>query len=136
MSRVLLLAADRPLPLYQSPSRLTKTAPAGEYAVSVEEEGFSLRPNDYYRDAVEELGLSMKPCRYELTLDDGGADDAVLKDYLEQTLRPGEGVELWSLWVPRYPQDRLERYRGRLSDLDREALAPLERWNVCITVEN
>ena len=62
-------------------------------------------------------------------------DAAALRAYLEANLTPGETVELWSVWVPRYPEDGLTRYRGRLAGLDREAIEPLEKWNTCITVE-
>ena len=131
MSHVILLCADRPLPLYDSHTRRVRT----EGAVTVERDGFSVRADEYYRQAVEELGFPMKLCRYELDLEPTDQDAGLLRGYLEQNLRPGEEAQLWSVWVPRYPEDGLSRYRGRLEDLDREALAPLEGWNVCMTVE-
>ena len=88
MSHVILLCADRPLPLYDSHTRRVRA----EGSVTVERDGFSVQANEYYRAAVEELDFPMKPCRYELD-------------------------------------------RGRLEDLDGDALAPLEGWNVCMTVE-
>ena len=103
--------------------------------VTVEGDGFSVQANEYYRQAVEELDFPMKPCRYELDLEPTGQDAGLLRTYLERHLRPGEEVQLWSVWVPRYPEDGLSRYRGRLEDLDGDALAPLEGWNVCMTVE-
>ena len=131
MSHVILLCADRPLPLYDSGIRRVRT----EGAVTVEGDGFSVQANEYYRQAVEELDFPMKPCRYELDLEPTGQDAGLLRTYLERHLRPGEEVQLWSVWVPRYPEDGLSRYRGRLEDLDGDALALLEGWNVCMTVE-
>ena len=131
MSHVTLLCADRALPLYDSHTRRAR----GEGAVTVERDGFSVQANEYYQEAVEELNFPMRPCRYELDLEATEQDAALLKGYLENNLRPGEIVELWSVWVPRYPEDGLSRYRGRLEDLDEEALTLLERWNVCLTVE-
>ena len=131
MSHVILLCADRPLPLYDSHARRVRA----EGSVTVERDGFSVQANAYYRQAVEELDFPMKPCRYELDLEPTDQDAGLLKQYLEQQLRPGEEVQLWSVWVPRYPEDGLSRYRGRWEELDREALTLLEGWNVCMTVE-
>ena len=131
MSHVILLCADRPLPLYDSGAR--RGRPGG--AVTVEGDGFLVQANEYYRQAVEELDFPMKPCRYELDLEPTGQDAGLLRTYLERHLRPGEEAQLWSVWVPRYPEDGLSRYRGRLEELDGDALAPLEGWNVCMTVE-
>ena len=131
MSHVILLCADRPLPLYDPHARRVRA----EGAVTVERDGFSVQANAYYRQAVEELDFPMKPCRYELDLEPTDQDAGLLKQYLEQQLRPGEEVQLWSVWVPRYPEDGLSRYRGRWEELDREALTLLEGWNVCMTVE-
>ncbi len=135
MSHVTLLAADKPLPLYDPGVRRIRTSGCGGRAVAVEEDGFSVQEHRYYRDAVDELGLPMKPCRYELDLRGTQEDTDLLRGYLEQNLAPGERAELWSVWVPRYPEDGLARYRGRLADLDLETVALLEQWNVCITVE-
>ena len=131
MSHVILLCADRPLPLYDSHTRRVRA----EGSVTVERDGFSVQANEYYRAAVEELDFPMKPCRYELDLRPAREDARLLKEYLEQNLAEGETAQLWSVWVPRYPEDGLSRYRGRLEELDGDALAPLEGWNVCMTVE-
>ena len=131
MSHVILLCADRPLPLYDPHIRRART----EGSVTVERDGFSVQANAYYRQAVEELDFPMKPCRYELDLEPTDQDAGLLKQYLEQQLRPGEEVQLWSVWVPRYPEDGLSRYRGQWEELDKEALTLLEGWNVCMTVE-
>lgn len=135
MSHVTLLAADKPLPLYDPGVRRVRTSGRGGHAVTVEEDGFSVREHGYYRDAVDELGFSMKPCRYELDLRTTQQDTDLLRGYLERNLTPGERAELWSVWVPCYPEDGLTHYRGRLTDLDLETVALLEQWNVCITVE-
>ena len=135
MSHVTLLCADRPLPLQEPKTRRIRTVRDGGHTIQVEEDGFSVRPNEYYQHAVEELNFPMKGMRYELDLRAAPEDAAALRAYLEANLTPGETVELWSVWVPRYPEDGLARYRGRLPDLDREAIEPLEKWNTCITVE-
>ena len=135
MSHVTLLAADKPLPLYDPGVRRIRIIGRGGYAVAVEEDGFSVQEHLYYRDAAEELDLPMKPYRYELDLSATQQDTDMLRGYLEQNLGLRERVELWSVWVPRYPEDGLTCYRGRLADLDLETIALLEQWNVCITVE-
>ena len=135
MSHVTLLCADRSLPLYPSCSRRTRIVRDGRTTIQVEEDGFSVQPNEYYDQAVEELGFPMKPHRYELDLRATTGDAEELHTYLEKNLCPGETVELWSVWVPRYPEDSLTRYQGRLADLDLDASAPLENWNICIAVE-
>ena len=62
MSRVILLCADHPLPLYAAQTRRVYF----HRGVRYEEEGFSVQPHVYYRPAVDNLELSMKPHRYEL----------------------------------------------------------------------
>ena len=135
MSHVILLAADRPLPLFDAGIYRERTSTDQGYTVTLEVRGFSVRPHRYYRQAVDELELPMKPYRYELDLDATPEDVQALRDYLEQNLSLGERVELWSVWVPRYPEDRLTRYRGRLEDLNLDTAELLQGWNDCITVE-
>ena len=135
MSHVTLLASDRPLPLYDPGVRPQPTTGPRGHARTVEEDGFSVQEHRYYREAVEEMGLAMKPCRYELDFSATQQDTDLLRGYLERNLAPGEQVELWSVWVPRCPEDGLARYRGRLEELDLETVELLEQWNVCITVE-
>ena len=125
-------AVRRPAP---APVRLPHPAGARGGSRHGGGDGFSVQANEYYRQAVEELDFPMKPCRYELDLEPTDQDAGLLKQYLEQQLRPGEEVQLWSVWVPRYPEDGLSRYRGQWEELDREALTLLEGWNVCMTVE-
>ena len=95
MSRVILLCADHPLPLYAAQTRRVYFHSGVRY----EEEGFSVQPHVYYRPAVDNLELSMKPHRYELDLRATEQDAALLRDYLRQSCIPGEQVELWNLWV-------------------------------------
>ena len=135
MSHVILLAADRPLPLYDAGSCRERTSTCQGYTVTMEVGGFAVRPHEYYRQVVDELELPMKPCRCELDLEATEQDAELLRGYLERYLSPGEQVQLWSVWVPRCPEDRLDRYRGRLEDLDLETVALLERGDVCVTVE-
>ena len=90
MSRVVLLCADHPLPLYGSGVRRARTVGP----VTVEAGGFSVQEHKYYRSAVEDLGLSMKPCQYELDLRPTEEDAAALRAYLERNCAPGETVEL------------------------------------------
>lgn len=131
MSAVTLLCADHPLPLYESGIRRTRTAGSA----TVESGGFSVQEHVYYREAVEELGLTMKPCRYELDLRATEGDAAELRAYLEKHLRPGEAVELWSLWVGDGPT-RPHRFGGRLADLDLDAIKQLhEQFQICLTIE-
>ena len=55
MSRVILLCADHPLPLYAAQTRRVYF----HRGVRYEEEGFSVQPHVYYRPAVDNLELSM-----------------------------------------------------------------------------
>ena len=93
MSRVILLAADRPLPLLEPAFRRVRCT--GRF--TVETDGFSVRPHEYYRGAVDELGLELKPFQYELDLEATQEDVNALRAYLAGHCRPGEQVELWNL---------------------------------------
>ena len=144
MSAVMLLCADRPLPLYDSGTRRVETSSHEGYTVSIETGGFSVQKNSYYRPAVDELGLVLKPYQYELNLWATQEDAAELRAYLAKNLCPGETVELWNLWVGPDRQWKVPRFRGRLADLDRETLEqlchpPLPRpsapWQCQMTIE-
>ena len=63
MSYVMLVAADPPLPLYDSGIRRSSASTAGGACVQVETPGFSIQPHQYYRDAVEALGLEPEAVR-------------------------------------------------------------------------
>ena len=66
----------------------------------------------------------------ELETDGSEKDCSLLLGYLRENLASGESAELWSLWVGSGP-GRLVRYRGSLSDFDRETLQQLlERDNL------
>ena len=121
MSRVILLCADHPLPLYAAQTRRVYF----HRGVRYEEEGFSVQPHVYYRPAVDNLELSMKPHRYELDLRATEQDAALLRDYLRQSCIPGEQVELWNLWIGDDREETIPCYRGRLADLDGDTLDQL-----------
>ena len=116
MSRVILLCADHPLPLYAAQTRRVYF----HRGVRYEEEGFSVQPHVYYR--------------YELDLRATEQDAALLRDYLRQSCIPGEQVELWNLWVSDI-RVRAFRLTGPLADLDADALVQMaEREQTCITL--
>ena len=103
MSYVMLVAADHPLPLYDSGIRRSSASTAGGACVQVETPGFSIQPHQYYREAEAEQ----------------------LRAYLKRSCRPGETIELWNLWVGDDREEKIARFQGRLGDLDREALEQL-----------
>lgn len=123
MSRVLLLAADRPLPLCdrQRPRRSTVTVKGKPYTVEYEG-GFLVQEHVYYVGAVEALNLAMKPCRYELELEPCEEDLHELLRYLRENLSPGSEIELWNLWVGNDDLGRVPHLRGQLADFDQETL--------------
>ena len=125
MSRVILLCADHPLPLYAAQTRRVYF----HRGVRYEEEGFSVQPHVcllYTSDAADE--------RYELDLRATEQDAALLRDYLRQSCIPGEQVELWNLWVSDI-RVRAFRLTGPLADLDADALVQMaEREQTCITL--
>lgn len=116
MSRVYLLAADKPLP-------------------AREQESFSVAPLNYYRQAVDELGYPMKPFRSEILLEESERDLRNLRAYLEENFSRGEVLELWSVWVGDVDKKRPPRFCGRLGELDREALEQfLNAEEICFTI--
>lgn len=121
MSRVILLAADRPLPLMEPAFRRIRRT--GRFAV--ETDGFSVRPHEYYRGAVDELGLELKPFQYELDLEATQKDVDALRAYLADHCRPGERIELWNLWVGVDREDRVPHFQGELADLALDTLKQL-----------
>ena len=123
MSRVLLIAADHPLPLCDKQEERTTFVNAEGSSISITcLRGFKVEEHAYYLPAVNALGHSMMPCRYELELDAHERDLEHLLDYLRGTCSPGESVELWNLWVGMDQDDPLFRYHGSLSDFDMETL--------------
>ena len=134
MSRVILLASEHPLPLYDSNTKRSGTRRVGGQVVALQHGGFSVHPHRDYRMAVAELGLEMKPYQYELNLDATEQDAVLLRDYLSQNCSHGEQVELWNLWVGDVDV-RAFHLEGPLCDLDKEALEQLfERDQTCMTI--
>ena len=88
MSRVILLCADHPLPLYAAQTRRVYF----HRGVRYEEEGFSVQPHVYYRPAVDNLELSMKPHRYELDLR-ATEQDAALREAFRRASLPHAPAE-------------------------------------------
>ena len=135
MSQVILLASDRPLPLSPPGERRARTVSYPGGTLTVEEDGFSVGPHEYYRAAVEDLALAMKSFRYELDLRDTPHDLRCLRAYLTAHCVPGEQVELWNLWMGNEPL-RVRRFSGRLADFDLETLQQLlEQPQTCMTIE-
>jgi len=136
MSRVTLIAADKPLPLCSHQEVRTKTAmvKGTPHTISFPR-GFQVSEHSYYRSCVDGLGYSMKPYAYELELDVDETDLAHLKDYLSKQFSPGEEAELWSLWIGKLPERVPLRRRSSLSDLDLHTLEQvLQADDLCITV--
>lgn len=123
MSRVMLLAADRPLPLCDKQEERAKTVRVDGRSFTVSAPaGFAVREHSYYRFAVDELGLSMRSYLYELELEACEKDLLHLKTYLSAHLAPGEEAELWNLWVGVDRLGAVPHFRGQLSDLDTDTL--------------
>ena len=95
MSRVLLLASEKPVPLMAP--RGTRTWSGG--GVTVTAPGFSVSEHTYYQGAVEALGFAMMPFRAQLDLAPCEDDMRLLKAYIRENFSSGEALELWSLWV-------------------------------------
>ena len=138
MSRVILLAADHPLPYYQSDIQRPSPLSRGPIVVTLPWESycFSVRPHRDYRMAVDELGLEIKPYQYELNLKATEQDTRELQNYLAQHCQTGEQVELWNLWVGDV-NVRAFHLEGPLSDLDKETLEQLfEKDQTCMTINH
>lgn len=130
MSHVILLAADRALPLCPSAGRRVRS----RGGVSIEYDGFSVEEHRYYRAAVEDLMLPLKPFQFELNLEADAEGLRCLRVYLTKTCSPGEQVQLWNLWVGG-PPHRLYRFSGPLAAFDLDTLTQLmERYQTCITI--
>lgn len=137
MSRVILIAADKPLLLCSRQEVRTKTLklPNGEDFVIDYEAGFQVEEHSYYRYAVDELGYSMKPCQYELSFEEVEKDLHDLCSYLRENFTPGETVELWSVWVGDEPHPELLRRSKPAAEVDMALLNELN-WadQLCITI--
>ena len=125
MSRVCLIAADKPLPLCDRQSERTSTVRSmGKDFTITALRGFRVAEHRYYRAAVELLGYPMKPHQYELELEQHPDDLAHLLEYLRSNFSTGETVELWNVWVGA-DQCRPVRYSGTLAEFDAETLEQL-----------
>jgi len=124
MSKVYLIAADKPLPLcdFQENRTKTVTIPNGKRFRVTAPAGFQIQEHSYYRYEVDKLDLVMKPYQFELSLEADASDLLHLREYLVENFSAGEEVELWNLWVGVDRDDRVFRYHGELFDFDMESL--------------
>jgi len=133
MSRVLLIAADHPLPLWDKQEERTCTVTlsdlpklgedAGKTVSVTALRGFRVVEHAYYRSAVDDLGYPIKPHRYELELDFCPEDLEHLRAYLSANLAPGDEIELWNLWLGMDQEAKPVHFRGSLADFDLDTLA-------------
>ena len=123
MSRVMLIAADKPLPLCDKQEERTVVSrfKGEEYRVTCLS-GFRISEHAYYRPAVDALGYEIKPFQYELELEEHEKDLKNLLDYLREHFICGETVELWNLWVGDDQDNKPARYAGNLADFDMDTL--------------
>ena len=144
MSRVLLIAADKPLPLFETEqpwSRVMTLSPRfrnpelrGQQRVVSGVDQFTVYEHTYYRSAVADLELEMRPHQYEFHVADSQWGVDQLTAYLKENLSPGEKAELWSLWVGSGPA-RPVRYAGSLADFDLDTLRQFFAAEaICITI--
>lgn len=119
MSRVLLIAADKPLPLCDR--REERISVLGEYTISCFQ-GFYVSEHAYYRPAVDAFGYVLKPYQYELAIQAHKTDLDDLLNYLRENFICGDVVELWNLWVGDDPDCKPACYEGNLFDFDMDTL--------------
>jgi len=125
MSRVYLIAADRPLPLCDKQTQRTSAVRAmGKSFTVTALRGFRVEDHSYYRHAVDMLNYPIKPHQYELELEHHPDDLTHLLEYLRTNFASGETAELWSIWVG-VDQSRPVRYSGTLADFDMDTLEQL-----------
>ena len=100
MSYVLLMAADRPLPLCDHSAVRTTISVVEdeEFSISVSC-GFSVSEHRYYRHCTDALCYPFKPFQYELDLYVDQADLDNLKRYLHEHFEAGEVVDFWHVCV-------------------------------------
>ena len=136
MSRVYLIAADKPLPLCDRQAerttvKLLPDLPAlkdkrGTAISYTGLQGFRVAEHTYYRSAVDILNYPIKPFQYELELELHEDDLRHLLEYLSAHFSPGETVELWSIWVGIDNNGRLPpHYTGKLADFGMDTLEQL-----------
>ena len=137
MSRVILIAADKPLPLCskQEVRRKISLLPSGEKFVIDYEAGFKVDEHTYYQPAVDALGYTLKPFQYELEFECIEKDLLALQHYLQEHFSPGESLELWSIWVGDEPHPPLVRCSKTHKELDLAILDQLRYADqLCITI--
>ena len=123
MSYVLLMAADKPLPLCNH-SAVRETV-SGEYSVSFAC-GFTVAEHRYYRAATDELAYPLREFQYELDLYNDEADFCLLKSYLADNFRPGETVDLWHVCISDLDDRRCPPCRkGTLAEFDMDIMGIL-----------
>ena len=127
MSRVHLIAADKPLPLCdRQEERASVTTVSGSSHTISFVRGFRVAEHSYYRHAVDILEYPIKPYQYELDAELHTDDLRHLKAYLREHFAPGETVELWSIWVGGCDERHAPpHYRGALADFDMDTLEQL-----------
>ena len=124
MSRVYLIAADKPLPLCDRQAERASAVTVSDKAFTVSfVRGFRVAEHTYYRSAVDILNYPIKPYQYELELELHEEDLRHLLEYLSAHFSPGETVELWSIWVGIDNNGRLPpHYAGKLADFGMDTL--------------
>lgn len=137
MSCVMLIAADKSLPVFHCQQSRIKAVHSGGTVISADlAAGFSIGEHVYYRAAVDELELPIKPFQYELNLEETQSDLRNLMTYLEANLSPGDCVELWRLWLSGDIGQRCPpRFQGRLADFDMDTLHQfLSMEQICLSI--
>ena len=136
MSRVLLIASDKSLPLCSFCEVRTKTfVIEGEPHTISFPRGFQVSEHSYYRSCVDEFGYPIKPYSYELDFEAYETDLANLKAYLSEHLTFGDQIQLWSIWISDLPERNPIRSSIPLEKLDCTVLEQLlQADDLCITI--
>ena len=123
MSYVLLMTADKPLPLRDCSAE--RETVSGEYTVSFAC-GFTVAEHTYYRQATDELDYPFKEFQYELDLYNDESDLHHLKNYLAENFCPGETVDIWNVCVSDIEDKRCPSCRkGTLAEFDMDTMGIL-----------
>ena len=133
MSWVMILAADKPLPLCNRQEARTNTIKIGgkEHSISAVL-GFQIIEHSYYRSCVDEFEYPLKPYQYEMDLYEDDTDFQHLRNYLQENFVPGETVELWNICLSDWEGKTCPSRRcGTLEEFDREAMGILFKYEEC-----